>query len=1431
MNPFESTETDELEGFLPLLAPGMPPPGPAFVEAAVACGDPPPKFGGKGRDAALESHGPILGLLYWEAAYRRAFQLSVRVKNATREAAFIPGHRWGGEVTGPVSARVMVVGKWPGREEASQGRNLFGPSGVLLAEALRELDVADAEFRSWYVTNVVKHPNLDPVADRLPAAWVKNCAPILEHELRVVSPEYVLCLGGEAAVAVLGKAVAKGGVKALQGRVFEHPVEGRERPVKVMTCLHPAAVARDGDQRPDFLVGLQAFVDLVLTGKGPERVPLDVVRLYSERHLKAVVDEIVADRTATRIAVDCEWQGDFPTEPGAWLRTLQFTHRTDRAYIVVFRHAGGAQAFGPADAAAVPHLKRLFLDTPDRKVRLVGHNLRADLPWVIHLDRELGEAMAEQFTVPPDDPNAGAGGRYGWEKTRSAGAIDTMIAVHACQEVPGPFGYKLEAVAARYCRLPRWDVDLQAWKKRYCAEKKLEDAGLEGYGDCPDDVLLGDLAGEQYLSYAGWDVAGCLKLAEALDGPDGLLDRDQFGNCSRLPFWTAMRASPAFLEMERCGLRFDAEKASALTVSYQAAASRTLADLRARLNWPDFNPNSVFQVRDLVFGAAYTGKKNVDGSDRRYRPPGTDSLGLRPVTTTGKPPKSWDDVVRRGEQALYAPSTAKEVLNIFLANMAREDPGYDVLDCLRSIRFLRHLLNNVLSPEPAIRAGGEADDGDEEEFTRGLPAWRHADDVIRTHAFPTQETGRCSTARPPLQNLCLDPETEYLTDRGFVPVGELPPDAKVAQYWPGSRAIEFVEPTARHESRYEGEMVAIRSRAFDLLVTPNHRLLFREADGCLTEVEADAPLPKKCCMMVAGFGAGTETLTEDQADWLAAVAKWGVFRTTLQHPFLDVRVPARYADKVVAAVRRLDPTALVASKKRTWLGRVDTRVRIHLSKTSGADLYGWTASLTTFQAPLGPWVTRLCPQALRLLIARFTKPLNGDRTAPPAHRVKDGTRQKRQAREQPWVQIMCLLVGRQSRLSRNLVSAGAVQYWTLKLDRALARDAAPMRPEFRTREAYAGQVYCVTVPSGWIVVRRRGKVAIVGNSKKREKDYARMLGPNYRYPIRSMLAALPGHVLVDADYIGAELGCMAIQSRSAAMIDHYQRSELPDTDPRKYDIHSSIAVLAFQLRVESEAVRAKAAEKLGTTVDRLSVQVGDPLPGNKTWLAAAGKAELRDAAKAVVFGIPYGRGDEAVIRAVEELGIRLTLGEAGLIRAAIFSAYPELEPYLLEAQQRATQERWLANWNGRMRRFPLTQDRKTAAEMGRQAGNFPIQSGVADLVNRALDYLYHYPNRIDDRGRRYLIALQVHDAIMFHVRIDSLAWFLGDKDTPGVLQKCMSGVPLRATTLAGAPIPGSPEFYLPVEYSVAVNWGVKLTYEEGTALGVPPAYLPKPKAK
>jgi hypothetical protein len=210
-------------------------------------------------------------------------------------------------------------------------------------------------------------------------------------------------------------------------------------------------------------------------------------------------------------------------------------------------------------------------------------------------------------------------------------------------------------------------------------------------------------------------------------------------------------------------------------------------------------------------------------------------------------------------------------------------------------------------------------------------------------------------------------------------------------------------------------------------------------------------------------------------------------------------------------------------------------------------------------------------------------------------------------------------------------------------------------------------------------------------SKKREPDYKRILGDAYRWPLRSVLCAPPGYVMVDADYIGAELFSMAIMSGDAMMIEHATRNQLPENHPDYYDIHSNVAKFAFNLDCEP----------------------------TKAGLAKIGKKSLRIVAKSVIFGIAYGRQAKAVALAAKEEGIDVTEQDAQKIIDTIFDMYPELERFFLGCRTSAVQRReagpparrWICGPFGRFRRFPETNDRKLMGDLERQAQNFPEALG------------------------------------------------------------------------------------------------------------------------
>jgi uracil-DNA glycosylase family 4 len=947
----------------------------------------------------------------------------------------------------------MVVGKWPGTQEIQEGRNLIGASGALFGEVLESLGVSWEEASTWYITNLIKHAQVDPSIDQVPASWIKNWRLVLYQEIAIVRPKLILCLGGDAAAAVLGYKIA---VKDALTRPFSLEVaESNSAPgyaAVVAVSMHPAAVLRTPEQMPFLADGLRSFLCKKSGAPAPVKAKRDWHVLWYEEDLSRVVDEILARCGEAPIFVfDSEWHGENPFAENAYLRTIQFTDRAGSGYCVVLRGQGGELAFAPDQAAVVRQLKRLVTPRPGYFPRIAGHHLRADLPWIYHhLDRELGQLLIDGY-LPAETP----------ELCRIDGGHDTMLIAHSIRETGFLEGFKLEYVCQALLGVERWNIELEAWKKSYCAARKIKAKDLEGYGEVPDSILF---------SYAIGDVDYVRELLDRALEPGGLLDKDQNGCDSWEPYWASLRSGHAFLEMEMTGMYIDREVGRMLTENYQQAAAGQLQELREQIGWPEFNPGSAPDCREVLFGEEFARRKKPGAK----RPEGAISLRLDPVCTTGKPPKDWVRL-RPGENHLYTPSTGKETLGILRTK-------HKIVDSLRKYRFLHQVLKTNLrppgmpdEPEEEECSSTVPDDpwDDMENFDGGIFSHIQVDGRVYTHLFPTTETGRARCARPNLTN---------------------------------------------------------------------------------------------------------------------------------------------------------------------W-------------------------------------------------------------------------------------------------------------------------------------------------------------------SKRREDDYKKILGDRYTYPMRAMMAATPPGpedaddpwVLVDFDLRGAELFVMAVQAGDEQMIDHCLRNNLSEDDPNYVDVHSRMAVQAFRLNC----------------------------PPTKSGLKSLGLANLRVAAKTLMFGIPYGRGDEAIIRACKEEGVDVTLEQVAQIRQAIFGTYPGLESYLASCRARVKRPGFIRNPYGRLRRFPFSHDREVVAKMEREAGNFNIQSSVSDIVHRWMYLLYHRHDRLDWKGNlRYRMLLQIHDALLCECRVSSLDWFVKD-----VIPNTLDQVPLYRCDLDGRHIAGTPAYKLGTEVSIHKRWGVDLTIQEAEELHIPVEYV------
>ena len=205
--------------------------------------------------------------------------------------------------------------------------------------------------------------------------------------------------------------------------------------------------------------------------------------------------------------------------------------------------------------------------------------------------------------------------------------------------------------------------------------------------------------------------------------------------------------------------------------------------------------------------------------------------------------------------------------------------------------------------------------------------------------------------------------------------------------------------------------------------------------------------------------------------------------------------------------------------------------------------------------------------------------------------------------------------------------------------------------------------------------------------------------------IRKVFIADNNCDLVDADYSQVELRVLAQMSQDKTMIDAFINNE---------DIHNKTATQVF----------------------------------NVTPLEVT--PELRSAAKAVNFGIVYGKSDFGLS---EELHIPLK--EAKEYIENYFNKYSKIKEFMDKTVEQASVDGYVTTMFNRRRYIP---ELKSSNFMLRNAGkraamNAPIQGSAADIIKIAMVNVY---KKLEEKNMKSKIILQVHDELIVEAVEDEL---------------------------------------------------------------------------
>ncbi len=147
-------------------------------------------------------------------------------------------------------SQVLFVGEAPGEDEDRIGIPFVGRAGTKLTQIMLKYGI---KREGVYITNTLKcrpPSNRDPKPDEL-----QICFEYLKKQIKIISPEIILCLGRYASFVILGE---KRGVSYLRHGEF-HRFGAR-----IFVTYHPSAILRKPDLTPLFEEDIYRISKLIL---------------------------------------------------------------------------------------------------------------------------------------------------------------------------------------------------------------------------------------------------------------------------------------------------------------------------------------------------------------------------------------------------------------------------------------------------------------------------------------------------------------------------------------------------------------------------------------------------------------------------------------------------------------------------------------------------------------------------------------------------------------------------------------------------------------------------------------------------------------------------------------------------------------------------------------------------------------------------------------------------------------------------------------------------------------------------------------------------------------------------------------------------------------------------------------------------------------
>ena len=585
-----------------------------------------------------------------------------------------------GKKLGPLSTSdVMIIGDCPNRFEEDAGLLWLGDYTSEFSEACASHGLDSSEY---YYTTAIKH-GMFIKKTAIPKTWVSWSKELLETEIALLEPKVIVLLGAKALKAVCG---AKAKLTDYQGMAFEVDQE-QFKGIKFVACISPSSIVHKPENRDQLKLDLGTLKRVVKSNEALGAEDNSFVPEYNYildlKSLKLWIATI-KDEYHGWLAVDCEWAGQ--TIQDGFLRTIQLSWAPGKALVPIFVDEDGNASELQQNLDETWELLRTLFE--DERTRLMGHFIRADLPWLHKYGIKLDKNVSR-----------------GW---------DTSLAGHLLNE---NWKQGLEVYTLRYTNMGRYDHEVKQWIKDNKA-----DVDANGFQHVPSDILLPYAAADADVTFRIF----IQQYAEMRSvGNEDILNLFQT---------VSMPATLPILEMELEGMDVDQDRMITLSKIYTEGKHRLREALRAELNWPEFNPDSSDQKVEALFGM---GKPNSQGVVIVKHPETALTKAYLPVKRTGDG-KKWVDVLSRGLLAESRPSTDKATMQTLLI----ENPGDSFLENVLYYSAVSQAVKTFTGEYVESEEGGSVD------ITKGILSKTWPDGKVHCRIRQTVETGRYGHSGP-----------------------------------------------------------------------------------------------------------------------------------------------------------------------------------------------------------------------------------------------------------------------------------------------------------------------------------------------------------------------------------------------------------------------------------------------------------------------------------------------------------------------------------------------------------------------------------------------------------------------------------------------------------------------------------------------------------